>query len=199
VDLGVTKVWVVDFGTVLTVLATGLVTLSGVALTQVLTGRRERRAREQAIADAKDAATQAATREVAKLFEDEAALARKAIQHDEEVDDDQERWSDHWFMDAAPRLMLGIEGIPSTTARIQLMVISDALGDRMYSTVSGEPRLHVVLQLSELGRSIAATYMRGEEPSAESTAKVDAVQTILNDVSQYRQEKVGLEHEERST
>ncbi|WP_168443096.1 hypothetical protein [Microbacterium sp. K35] len=106
-----------EFGTVPTVLASGLVTLGGAALTQMFTSRRERLARDAGRLDAKSAATQDAAREVATLFHDEAVLARKAVDRYEDIDDDRELWQGHWYAVAEPRLVLAIEAIPVPAAR----------------------------------------------------------------------------------
>ncbi|MFC7924984.1 hypothetical protein [Microbacterium laevaniformans] len=178
-----------DLGTVLTVLATGLVTLGGVALTHVFAGRRERLARESARLDARTAAAQEAAREVAKLFHDEAVLSRKVVERHEDVDDDREQWQDHWYADAEPRLVLAIESIPVATAREQLLVVCDALGDWMYAQVKGTHRLYAVVDLSDLGRGIAAAYMRGETPSSDQVAELDNVREVLQAVAVHREDQ----------
>lgn len=178
-----------DFGTVLTVLATGLVTLGGVALTQVFTSRRERLARDADRLDARSAVAQDAAREVAKLFHDEAVIARKAAERHEDIDDDREQWQGYWYADAEPRLVLAIEAIPVAAAREQLLVVCDALGDWMYAQHRKRPRLYAVVDLADVGRGIAAAYMRGESPNSEQVASLAATREVLAAVASHREEQ----------
>ncbi|WP_295014201.1 hypothetical protein [uncultured Microbacterium sp.] len=178
-----------DIGTVLTVLATGLVTLSGVALTQIFTSRRERLARDAARLDARSAAAQEAAREVAKLFHDEALLSRKAADRHEDIDDSRELWHGHWYAEAEPRLVLAIEAIPVPSAREQLLVVCDALGDWMYAQFKQTPRLYAVVDLSDLGRGIAASYMRGESPNSDQIAELHSVREVLQAVAAHREDQ----------
>lgn len=178
-----------DFGTVLTVLATGLVTIGGVALTQTLTTRRERIGRDARRIDAQSTLAKEAAREVAKLFHDEAVLSRRAADRHEDVDDDNEHWQGHWYADAEPRLVLAIEAIPIPAAREQLLVVCDALGDWTYARLKKTHRLYAVVDLSDLGRSIAASYMRGESPNGDQLAELDGVRKVLREVSLHRNEQ----------
>jgi hypothetical protein len=168
---------------VLTVLATGLVTLGGVALTQVFTSRRERLARDADRLDARSAVAREAAREVAKLFHDEAVISRKAVDWHEDVDDDREQWQGHWYADAEPR------PIPVPAAREQLLAVCDALGDWTYAQFKKTPRLYAVVDLADLGRGIAAAYMRGESPNSDQIASLATMREVLEAVATHREEQ----------
>lgn len=59
----------------------------------------------------------------------------------------------------------------------------------MYAQVKGTHRLYAVVDLADLGRGIAAAYMRDEAPSGDQIAELDGVHEILQAVALHREDQ----------
>jgi hypothetical protein len=201
-----------DWAPVLTVIATGVVTLGGVWLNGKFSERTE--ARRQAedrrresdrvhreeLADAAAQSTaqeikaHALADEIAGLFLDEM---REVRQHSQDKDSAFTPWfNDRWKTTGDIRLRRAIGRIAEPHDRSRLMQMLDALDDyealATWDFSTAQPKVEEFLALAF---DLAATMARGQEPDSDLTARFERFQKDVREQGAYQEEQAELKRE----